>query len=100
VNEHVPELELPAVSVIEAGHERVSRPKPAGPLTIFDRFTGPANPPIVVGGRLETVTITCADPPEEKLTFVLLVARLTPVTWMLRTPEITTPRPDGVSFAL
>jgi hypothetical protein len=78
-NEHVPEAVPPAVSVIELGHETVSRPVPVGPLTIFDRFTLPAKPAVVVG-RLVTVTEMWPDAPDWKVTLVEFVDRLTPVT--------------------
>jgi hypothetical protein len=77
-NEHVPELVPPAVSEIEAGHETVNRPEPAGPPIMFDTVTGPTKP-VVVAGRLFTMTETWAVPPDGRVTLVEFVERPTPV---------------------
>jgi hypothetical protein len=67
-------------------------------VTVVVIITVPVKPS-EVAGRPDAVRRAPPEPPGVIVTLVTLVAKLTPVTWIVRVPELTNESELGVSLA-
>jgi len=66
------------------------------PVKLLDRVTAPAKPFVAAGlPRLVEDILTPADPPAVKLTLVELLARVNPLTLMVKVAETLFARPEA-----